>query len=392
MPGKQSSRKAVKPASKKSRSTKAGKGSKKKAAPRKSTKTAVKSRRAGKRTSTTRLARSLPAFLTQSTEMDRLLAAKAEWSSMLLRPRPAREFRSLASATSPSPENNVVGVGIGERMQAGRHTGVVALKFLVRVKYGDDHLTSSDRLPESVNGLPTDVEEVGTFRPFQIQDPRTMIRPCSPGCSVGFQDPTGQFLNAGTFGALVKRGARRFVLSNNHVLADENQLPVGAPTFQPGFLDAGSPPTTGPIATLSAFRTLEPAQPNAVDCAISEISDPSLVTNSIIKIGVPNGIAPALSSMIVHKFGRTTGYRVGFVDATMMDVSVDYNIGTLKFDDQIIIKGLNGEPFSDEGDSGALVVERTTSRAVGLLFAGSASHTIANHIDDVLQALNVTLA
>jgi hypothetical protein len=29
--------------------------------------------------------------------------------------------------------------------------------------------------------------------------------------------------------------------------------------------------------------------------------------------------------------------------------------------------------------------------AVGLLFAGSPSHTLANHIDDVLQALGVTL-
>ena len=28
---------------------------------------------------------------------------------------------------------------------------------------------------------------------------------------------------------------------------------------------------------------------------------------------------------------------------------------------------------------------------IGLLFAGSASHTIANHIEDVLQALSVTL-
>jgi hypothetical protein len=29
---------------------------------------------------------------------------------------------------------------------------------------------------------------------------------------------------------------------------------------------------------------------------------------------------------------------------------------------------------------------------VALLFAGSATHTIANHLEDVLQALNVTLA
>ena len=268
----------------------------------------------------------------------------------------------------------------------------MALKFFVRVKYGDDQLTASDRLPQSVDGLPTDIEEVGTFRRFQIQDPRTTIRPGPPGCSVGFEDPAGQVAMAGTFGALVKRGARRFVLSNNHVLADENQLTIGALTFQPGFLDAGVPASTAPIGKLSAFVELRASQPNIVDCAISEVHDLALVTNSIMKIGVPKGTTTAQSNMIVHKFGRTTGYRVGFVETTMMDVLVDYAIGTLTFHDQIIIKGLNGQAFSDEGDSGALIVERNTSRAIGLLFAGSTSHTIANHISDVFQALNVSLS
>jgi hypothetical protein len=320
------------------------------------------------------------------------MSAKEDWSKQLLRPRQAGAFRSLSAATSPSPENNVVGVGIGERIDGGRHTGVMALKFFVRVKYGDDQLTSSDRLPESVDGLPTDVEEVGTFRRFQTQDPRTMIRPGPPGCSVGFEDPGGQIAMAGTFGALVKRGTRRFVLSNNHVLADENHLPIGALTFQPGFLDSGVPASTAAIGRLSAFVELSASQPNLVDCAISEVTDLALVTNSIMKIGVPTGTTTAQSNMIVHKFGRTTGYRVGFIDATMMDVLVDYAIGSLTFHNQIIIKGLNGQAFSDEGDSGALIVERNTSRAIGLLFAGSTSHTIANHIGDVFQALNVSLS
>lgn len=330
----------------------------------------------------------LPAFLTASTNIDRLLATKEQWSKSLLRPGPPGALRSLSVGTSPSPERNVVGVGIGERVQNGRYTGVLALKFLVRVKYGDDQLTPSDRLPESIEGLPTDVEEVGSFRPFRTQDPQTMLRPSPPGCSVGFED---QLAMAGTFGALVRRGARRFILSNNHVLANENELAIGAPTFQPGFLDAGIPPSTSPIGTLSAFVELRSSD-NLVDCAISEVSDLTLVTNSIMRIGVPVGVTQAQNNMPVHKFGRTTRYRAGFIDTTMMDVSVDYRTGTFTFRDQIIIKGVNGEAFSDDGDSGALVVERNTSRAVGLLFAGSSSHTIANHISDVFRALNVSLA
>jgi hypothetical protein len=331
-------------------------------------------------------------FLVQATppgfDVDKLIKAKEHWSRQLFR-RSGPRITERPTAPSASPDSNVVGVGLGERIAGGKHTGTAALKFFVRVKYPDDQLKTSDKLPESVNGLPTDVEEVGTFRSFQ--DPRTMIRPGPPGCSVGFEDAAGSLM-AGTFGALVKRGTRRFVLSNNHVLADENQLPIGSPTFQPGLLDAGIPATTGAIGRLSAFVELRTVQPNLVDCAISEVDDLNLVTSAIIKIGVPKGTTTAQQNMIVHKFGRTTGFTVGFVDAVMMDVSVEYPRGVLTFENQIIIKGLNGQSFSDNGDSGALILERNTSRAIGLLIAGSATHTIANHIDDVLQALNVSLS
>jgi hypothetical protein len=341
----------------------------------------------------------VPLAAVSGGDLDRFVEAKELWSGQLLRPRGATAFAARRPPTSPSPTNNISGVGIGEKITGGRHTGVMAVKFLVRVKYADEQISPSDRLPAEVNGLPTDVEEVGTFRRFEAApvlaatpDPRSLLRPAPPGCSIGFQDPGGNFIMAGTFGALVRRGQRLFVLSNNHVLADENSLPIASPTFQPGFLDAGDPPVNGQIAELSAFIQLQPLNPNFVDCAISEVQDPSLVTNAIIKIGPPTGVAQARDKMVVHKFGRTTGYRVGFVDTTMMDVSVDYDLGTLTFKNQMIIRGLNGQPFSDAGDSGSLIVERDTGRAVGLLFAGSPSHTIANHIGDVFQALSVRLA
>lgn len=96
--------------------------------------------------------------------------------------------------------------------------------------------------------------------------------------------------------------------------------------------------------------------------------------------------------MAVHKFGRTTGYTVGQVTSIDTDVTVGYDLGNLTFTGQIIIVGNNGTSFSNAGDSGSLILERGTNKAVGLLFAGSTSHTIANHIDDVLKALGVTLA
>jgi hypothetical protein len=74
------------------------------------------------------------------------------------------------------------------------------------------------------------------------------------------------------------------------------------------------------------------------------------------------------------------------------DVTVQYETGKFTFMGQIIVVGSAGHPFSVAGDSGSLILERPSNKAVGLLFAGSASHTIANHIGDVLKALKVTLA
>jgi len=94
----------------------------------------------------------------------------------------------------------------------------------------------------------------------------------------------------------------------------------------------------------------------------------------------------------VHKFGRTTDYSVGRVTSLDTDVSVQYETGTYTFEGQIIIVGLDAQPFSKAGDSGSLILERDSNDAVGLLFAGSDSHTIANHIEDVLTIMKVTMA
>ncbi len=224
-----------------------------------------------------------------------------------------------------------------------------------------------------------------------MPNPRVKIRPAQPGCSVGFRDPNNQFVMAGTFGALVTDKTSPYILSNNHVLADENRLPVGSPIFQPGLLDGGDP-TTDQIAELTRAVLLQATVTNKVDCAIAKALKASLVSKEILYIGAPQGTVDAHLDMVVHKFGRTTSYRVGRVTSIDTDVTVQYETGNFTFGEQIIVVGLDGHPFSDAGDSGSLILERASNRATGLLFAGSRSHTIANHIGDVLQALNVTLS
>ncbi len=309
--------------------------------------------------------------------------------------------RAATAAINPTPTANVVGVGIGEKVSDGNQTGALAVKLLVRLKYPQSHLDSKDILPKEINGIPTDVEEVGTFRRFQMAqpkrkavgmpNPRTKFRPARPGCSIGFQDPNNQFVMAGTFGAVVKDKGGSYILSNNHVLADENRLQSGAAIFQPGLLDGGNI-ATDQIASLTRFITLEAQQPNTVDCAIAKATNQSLISNDILYIGPPQGAADPAIDMSVHKFGRTTGYSVGHVTSVDTDVTVQYDIGILTFTGQIIVVGTGAKSFSDAGDSGSLILQRGTNKAVALLFAGSKSHTIANHISEVLKALNVTLA
>src|SRR5205809_153965 len=141
-----------------------------------------------------------------------LKSAKKEWSARLLKAPRAAGVRPFAAA-SVAPDQNVVGVGIGEQIVDGKATGVMALKFFVRVKYPEHELSKQSLLPKSVGGLPVDVEETGAFRAFavtaakasakpvatKIPNPKTKIRPAQPGCSVGFRDPNNQFIMAGTF-------------------------------------------------------------------------------------------------------------------------------------------------------------------------------------------------
>lgn len=245
-------------------------------------------------------------------QSDTLRAAKKAATRQYLQPVQTTAFSAFAASTSPMLNTNLVGVGIGEQISGGKHTGVMAVKFLVRIKYPDNQIPDSDRLPRAIDGHPVDVEQVGTFRRFMppaaaatvMPNPRSKIRPAQPGCSIGFKDPNNQTIMAGTFGALVGKGQRRFILSNNHVIANENKLPLGTPIFQPGFLDAGNPPNNSAIAKLTKFVPLVPGGVmNKVDCAIAEMNNKNLATNAVLFIGPPRGKTNAQVDMVVHKFG-----------------------------------------------------------------------------------------
>jgi hypothetical protein len=332
-----------------------------------------------------------------------------------------RAFRAAAYSAKNAAATNVVGVGVDEKYVDDCPTGVHVVKFLVKSKVPRSLLTRSEMLPSTHNGFDTDVEEVGLIVPAArvkkspvarasaaaqaMPNPKTRIRPAQPGCSIGFQDPSNAFVMAGTFGALVKDGqGKLYILSNNHVLANESGfttsgqahqgLPDGSPIFQPGLLDGGKVPGDE-IAKLTRWIDLRADRTdNHVDCAIASVADSSLVSRDVLFIGAPQGQGTAAIDMVVHKFGRTTGYRVGRVSSVVFDLTINYDVGAVGFIDQVAIRGLNAQPFSDAGDSGSAILERATNKVVALLFAGATngSMTFANPIADVLTQLKVTLA
>ena len=311
-----------------------------------------------------------------------------------------------ALAVSTIPRHNVTGIGRGPKITGGIETSTECLRFYVERKLPKASLSSANMLPTAYQGVPTDVIETGKFLagapvatmvaptavlPGPVQ---TKLRPTQPGCSVGFQFTGTQagYVMAGTYGAVVTGGTDWFILSNNHVLADEHDLPIGSPIFQPGLLDGGNP-ATDRVATLAKFIRIDPAAHNLVDCALAKILDRSQAS----PIFLPNvgnlraaAVVPAAIGMDVEKVGRTTGFTQGQIFDVNATVKVGYSMGTVIFDDQVLVRG-NAGSFSAAGDSGSLIVDSATEQGTALLFAGSATMTIGNKLQNVLSALGVSL-
>ncbi|MFO1095873.1 MAG: hypothetical protein U0992_21590 [Planctomycetaceae bacterium] len=242
-----------------------------------------------------------------------------------------------------------------------------------------------------------DVRYVG--RVFKKSGPpwgQKRIRPLVPGISVGHYRIT-----AGTLGCFVKDRSddRVYMLSNNHVLANENEASKGDAILQPGYLDGGRKPADV-VAKLSRFIRLSASRPTLVDCAIAEIGHTiKYGGNKLRGLGTITGLGNAADvGDKVSKLGRTTSITHGKVTAIEVDqVVVNYDLGNVTFDGQIEIEGVNDQLFSDGGDSGSLIVNEDLE-GVALLFAGSDQGgsnghglTYANPLQEVLDRLKVDL-
>lgn len=220
-------------------------------------------------------------------------------------------------------------------------------------------------------------------------------RPLRIGGSIGHYSIT-----AGTLGCFVtpRSGDDVLILSNNHVLADENRGKRDDAVVQPGHLDGGRRPKHV-IGKLHRFIRLKRHGPNYVDAAVCTVKEgvkhnPKRLTD----LGTLAGLGDAFLDEAVAKIGRTTGLTRGRVTMFELDnVEVEFDLGWLRFDEQIEIEGDGDTAFSAGGDSGSLIVNEDC-RGVGLLFSGSDQGgtngqglTYANPLRRVLDDLKVKL-
>jgi hypothetical protein len=208
-------------------------------------------------------------------------------------------------------------------------------------------------------------------------------------------DITRSFCCSGTLGSLVSSGGALYILSNNHVLARQDQAASGEDISQPGLIDNGCQ-----VPRIVADFTAAPRLGTNVDCAIAQLRAGTMNTGGAIQglNGSNTGVQPSTTTMnpavgmAVQKSGRTTGNTTGTIGSTNTSVNVQYQLQcgkgkkyTISYTNQVVI---NSSSFSAGGDSGSLILTNTTcAHPVALLFAGSSSDTIGNPISAVLGAL-----
>ena len=107
------------------------------------------------------------------------------------------------------------------------------------------------------------------------------------------------------------------ILSNNHVLANENRSKLGDPILQPGNFDGGSEPNDC-VGVLEKSIRLKKKEPNHVDCAIASVEDGVGFNHRRVSgIGQLAGLGATFldEGTAVAKVGRTTGDTHGRVTA-----------------------------------------------------------------------------
>ncbi|MEQ1931255.1 MAG: hypothetical protein ABL957_12120 [Parvularculaceae bacterium] len=303
--------------------------------------------------------------------------------------------RRVARWSKESPD--FVGVGVAEQTTKGQKKGAPALKVYVRKKRARNRVPKSRLAPRflTVAGarIPIDVEEIGNPRTEVEYYTHERRRPVGPGLGIGRKDEAWGF---GTFGCLVRSTDASdrsvYLLSCAHVLAANGLGRNGDPIYQPA-PEGTRRLADNIIARLARYQPFDfstPDFPHAIDAAIARL-EPGVARSNLIPyygaIGPPKTSQPKQ----VRMFGAATGARVGDVlDPHFYgDIEFDHPQGgrrKLRFENIVYCT-----KYSDNGDSGAVVLDAEDGGLVGLHFAGSESASFYIRIGAIFSILQVEL-
>jgi hypothetical protein len=296
--------------------------------------------------------------------------------------------------------HDLLGVGVGLKVTAGRATGQPCVKAFVREKLPRALLSGERLMPEAIASpageISTDVEqmEMPTAPPWRIDpgglreaasaDTRPRDRPVRGGDSIAhFRSLLG---TAGVVMPDPADPAATVVLSCNHVLAELNRARLGDPVLQPAWSDGGRLPFD---ACGSLYRFVPVrfglSTGNRVDAAIARVPGGAPFIEWIGPLRSVSPVEECLVGAPVFKVGRTTGLTKGFVQAVHFTGWIPYSPvlggGVALFREQVVTT-----PMAAFGDSGAVLCD-SAANGLGLLFGGSSTHTLYNSLELVLHEL-----
>lgn len=309
----------------------------------------------------------------------------------------AGDYLKLAKAEAVKqllhPNGNIVGVGIGKKVKAGKETQEDCVKVYVVKKTTPHSLIWASLVPLHFLGVPTDVVEVG--RLGSKGDHSKVCKATTPGCNlsrpgspirVRTDAPNVNQGARGTLGAVVTDGANKYILSCNHLLARNGRITGNDATV----VSAEFVGTEVDLAKPGYFVKLDPDDANPADCAVALLPSNTDVQTAFpddFKLS-PGGSANPTPCMQVTKFGAITHRTRGSIVDTDVDLYVDYSFGTFRLEHQVMIdSGDWSEPFAAAGDSGSIAIDESTNRATAMIFAASGRFAVACPLDTVLTEL-----
>lgn len=290
---------------------------------------------------------------------------------------------------------NIIGIGKGKKIIDGYMTHIPSITILVYKKINKDMLSKQLLIPSSIDGVLTDIIEMGIPRIA-----RGEVRPAIAGIGIGNIETD----RSGTIGyAVTEKETRKklYILSCSHVLTRDYKGNKADRILQPAKVDKGEFPISY-IASLADWVPVrlgeisKKEEYNEVDAAIALVEDntsekqkrkllPKLIDGTII-----NDISDVEASNIVYKIGKSTNKTNGKVISTNTSIKVsDPKYGIISYRNQIVVKML-----SKAGDSGALTIREDNGKAVGLLIAAvdDMGLSICSPINRVLDLLNIEIA